>query len=249
MKYLFVADDRGSMAADITSIEDLTFADRAEIALKADIVAGELKPTAKLRIDELKSRYAMGASPLREALSRLIGEGLVEVESNRGFRVAALSRDDLDDIALMRAAIEAAAIRRSIAVGDDAWEAGVIAALHRLIKATDRAEANPTSEVLDAWNAAHDAFHLALIVACGSPRMLEQQRRLAEQHARYRRVLMGSNMPADLIRDEHRKLAYAVLARDAERAAALTADHMQLTSAFYANALAAAFPEAAPHRR
>jgi DNA-binding GntR family transcriptional regulator len=240
---------KSGTVSDLASADELTFTDRAEIALRADIVAGELKPEAKLRIDELKVRYAMGASPLREALSRLIGEGLVEVASNRGFRVAPLSRGDLDDIAVMRTALEAAAISRSIAAGGDAWEAGVIATLHQLIKATDRAEAEPTIAILDAWNIAHDAFHAALIGACGSPRMLEQQRRLAEQHARYRRVLMGANMPADLIRDEHRKLADAVLSRDAAAATKLVADHMRLTSDFYAKALAASFPDIIPARR
>ncbi len=44
-----------------------------------------------LRLDDLKDHYGMGASPLREALSRLVGEGLVQLENNRGFRVAGLS--------------------------------------------------------------------------------------------------------------------------------------------------------------
>jgi len=227
-------------------IEHMTLADMAETRLRADILAGGFAPASRLRMGDLKERYRVGTSPIREALSRLVGEGLVELEGNKGFRVGGLSAEDLADIAYMRTALETAALRTSIERGDDAWEAGILATLHKLLKATERTGTDRAS--LDLWQVAHDEFHRALVGACGSPRLLEQQRRLADQHARYRRFLMAENLPRDLLITEHRAIAEAALARDAERAATLLANHMRITSDFYAGALAdrGRGPEAAP---
>lgn len=214
----------------------VTLADATEAQLRLDIIAGDLLPASALRIAELRERYDVGATPLREALTRLAGEGLVELEANKGFRVKALSGEDLADIAYMRTALETTAIRTAIERGDDGWEAAILATLHRLIRATERTETDRAS--LDAWQVAHDAFHHALVAACGSPRLLAEQRRLADQHARYRRFLIADNFPRDLLIAEHRALADATLARDGERAAALLASHMRITSDFYANLLA-----------
>jgi DNA-binding GntR family transcriptional regulator len=167
----------------------------------------------------------------------LVGEGLVTFEGNKGFRVRGLSREDLADIAYMRTAVETFAIRTAVERGGVEWESGIVAALHTLTSltrdtATDRAS-------LDAWNVAHDRFHEAVISACGSPRVFETQRRLAEHHNRYRRIFMGENLPRQLIIDEHRDIADAALARDADRAAMLLGRHMVITSDFYARVLSA----------
>ena len=214
-----------------------TYIEAVQQRLREDIVSGRLAPWEKLRLAELKTRYTMGSSPLREALSRLVGEGLVTFEGNKGFRVRGLSREDLADIAYMRTAVETFAIRTAVERGGVEWESGIVAALHTLTSltrdtATDRAS-------LDAWNVAHDRFHEAVISACGSPRVFETQRRLAEHHNRYRRIFMGENLPRQLIIDEHRDIADAALARDAERAAMLLGRHMVITSDFYARVLSA----------
>lgn len=216
----------------------------AEARLRADILSGVVAPHQKLRVEELKTRYDMGASPVREALSRLVGEGLVTFEGNKGFRVTGLSRADLADIADMRTAIETHGVRRAIKRGDAEWEAGILAALHRLVRATERT-ASDDGAGLDAWTAAHDGFHFALVSACGSERVFEFQRRLAEQHNRYRRILMGANIPRAVVIAEHRALAEAVLDRDAARATELLRRHMWITYEFYGRVLAG---EAEPAR-
>jgi DNA-binding GntR family transcriptional regulator len=215
--------------------EAVTMADAIEAQLRIDVIAGTLEPSSALKMGDLRQRYRVGTSPLREALTRLAGEGLVELEPNKGFRVKALSPEDLADIAYMRTALETSAIRTAIARGDDAWEAGIVSTLHRLVRATERTGTDRSS--LDDWQVAHDAFHQALVSACGSPRLLAEQRRLADQHARYRRFLMAENFPRDLLIVEHRNLAEATLARDAEKAARLLSAHLAITSDFYARIL------------
>ena len=66
--------------------------------LRADIIDGKLAPESKLKIEHLRTEYSVGATPLREALSRLSSDGFVITEGQRGFRVSPISPDDLDDV-------------------------------------------------------------------------------------------------------------------------------------------------------
>lgn len=188
---------------------------------------GVLAPASRLRMDDLKARFDVGLSPIREALSRLVGEGLVEFEANRGFRVSPLSKADLADVAVTRCAVEVAALRLSIAQGDEQWEANLIAAMHlyrrRAPTAFDSAEA------LTAWEAAHDALHAALIGACESTRLLALQRQLQDQHLRYRRLIVIPQVAGDVHIEEHERLVALALDRNVEAAVAHIERHMMIT--------------------
>jgi len=196
-------------------------------AIRRDIMHGVLAPASRLRMDDLKARFDVGLSPIREALSRLVGEGLVEFEANRGFRVSPLSKADLADVAVTRCAVEVAALRLSIAQGDEQWEANLIAAMHlyrrRAPTAFDSAEA------LTAWEAAHDALHAALIGACESTRLLALQRQLQDQHLRYRRLIVIPQVAGDVHIEEHERLVALALDRNVEAAVAHIERHMMIT--------------------
>src|SRR5207244_12291224 len=112
--------------------EAVTWTERAATLVEHDILAGQLAPGARLGIVDLVQRYDIGATPLREGLSRLVSRGLIVGIGQRGFRVADVSREDLLDITCMRTAIEVEAIRLAIIHGDDAWEAGIVSALHQM---------------------------------------------------------------------------------------------------------------------
>src|SRR5579863_723217 len=90
--------------------ESATLSIRAALAIEADILAGRLAPEARLGIVETAARYRVGATPVREALSRLAARGLVHAEGRRGFRVTPISRADLADIVLIRQVIEREAV-------------------------------------------------------------------------------------------------------------------------------------------
>jgi DNA-binding GntR family transcriptional regulator len=62
--------------------------------LRADILSGQLQPGGRLRIQALSERYQIGATAIREALSRLVTDGLLEVEDQRGFKVGQVSEKD-----------------------------------------------------------------------------------------------------------------------------------------------------------
>src|SRR5262245_26006434 len=90
--------------------------------LKDDLLNGSLRPGERLVVDELKQRYDASVSPIREALSTLVGEGFVRREDNKGFRVSPVSIADLEELIDSRIVIEEPALRRSIECGDQAWE-------------------------------------------------------------------------------------------------------------------------------
>ena len=87
-----------------------TLAQAALRVLRHDIIHGTRAPEERLRIEKLKMIYAIGPTPLREALQMLVAEGLVLTEGNRGFTVAPLDYDEFLDLNIARTAIERAAL-------------------------------------------------------------------------------------------------------------------------------------------
>lgn len=196
--------------------------------LRADILGGELRPSEKLRIQQLTERYEIGATAIREALSRLVTEGLVTCEDQRGFCVAGVSRDELLDLTRTRLWIEQTALRASIAQGDVEWEAGVLASLHRLSR---MAAPGTSPEAAVAWRQAHRQFHFALLEGCRSAWTMRLCSMLFDQTERYRNLSGKARAGAkrDVLK-EHRALADAVLTRDADRACGLLAEHFEGTT-------------------
>lgn len=205
-----------------------TLAGTAFGRLRADIITCAFEPGAKLRLEALRTRYGIGFSPLREALSRLTGEGLVVVEGQRGFRVAPASAADLRDIIAIRCELEPLALRLSIARGNDDWEARIAAAMHHL-SILPRGCWHPGGAQMDEWTRRHRAFHDSLVSACGSPRLMTIRQQLFDHSERYQRLLLAR---ADYQRRddvEHRALYDAVISRDAAKASALMIDHITVT--------------------
>jgi GntR family transcriptional regulator, carbon starvation induced regulator len=223
------------MDAPRTAIVDAsapdTLSERAASLLQRDILAGHLAPGARLGIVELAQRYDIGATPLREGLSRLVARGLIVAIGQRGFRVAAISRDDLADITRIRTVIEIEAVRLAMENGDDAWEAGIIAALHQLRRHIERS-GKLFSEGAEDFDALHKNFHTAILQACGSPRLLAAHSDLYDQAYRYRRVMMRGFEDGRQFFDIHQMLADRVMARDIAGARAMLASHLESTLNF-----------------
>jgi GntR family carbon starvation induced transcriptional regulator len=203
--------------------ESQTFAQLVQARLANDILNGSLEPGSKLKLQALCETYEVSMSPLREALAGLTGRGLVYQEGQRGFRVAAASFDDLRDVTETRIHIETTALRLSMERGGDEWEAAVLAAHHRLA----RRLRSKDLLVDETWEALHRGYHMALIGACGLPRLLDICTGLHDHFDRYRRlgVLHANRHPK--IRSSHAAIVKLTLARDAERAVALLGEHIQ----------------------
>ncbi len=197
--------------------------------LRRDIINGALAPGHKLGSTSLRERYQVGISPVREALNRLVAENLVCFEDQKGFHVAGIGVEDLDDLIHTRCRIEEIALREAIAKGDDTWEDGIVVAYHRLSK-VPRSAAEDGFEFNPEWEELHHAFHTAILSGCASPRILGYCELLADQANRYRQLAATISYPNRNERDEHREIMDAVIARDTERAVSLHHAHLTKTN-------------------
>jgi GntR family carbon starvation induced transcriptional regulator len=208
-----------------------TLSERAANLVERDIIAGDLAPGTRLGIVDLVHRYEIGATPLREGLSRLVSRGLIVGIGQRGFRVADISREDLLDITRMRTVVEIEALRLAIRHGDDAWEAAIVSALHQMRRHIERT-GNEFREGAPDFDRLHKAFHTSLLAACGSKRLLTAHSDLYDQAYRYRRVMMRGFDSGKKFVAAHQNLADRVLARDLAKAQAMLAEHLHSTLDF-----------------
>lgn len=218
---------------DTARTGEKTLADQAFYKVREDLLSGLLPPRTKLKLSELQLRYGLGVSPLREALMRLAAEGLVVAEGQRGFTVASMSLEELQDLTRTRERVEAMALADAMAQGDADWEAEILASYHRLVRAPLPQDGD-APESIKQWEDKHRAFHRALVAACGSPWLLRFHLQLVEHSERYRRVRLLHSAPsvplAHNVEKEHEDIMQAVLARDLERANLLMAAHLRRTA-------------------
>ena len=113
--------------------------------LRADILSTKLVPGQKLHIAGLAKQFSVSLTAVREALSRLVADGLVQASDQRGFRVSPVSSADLEDVTRTRIDIESLALRRSIERGDQAWLASVEQAFAALCAVPYRHPDDPES--------------------------------------------------------------------------------------------------------
>lgn len=191
--------------------------DWATARLRSDIMAGTLSPGTKLRTRDLSERYAISATPLREALQRLAVEGLVTTTPQQGARVAALDATELRSLYEVRLILEPLAVSRSIArAGGD-----------RLVQLEDAFRAMATAELDEDYWDLHNTFHALMRADCDSSWMLRFVEILRNNSERYRRFRAGARL--DQSRAEHEQLFQASQRRDARRAAELTRTHLEST--------------------
>ncbi|AZG08562.1 GntR family transcriptional regulator [Pigmentiphaga sp. H8] len=195
-------------------------------ALRGSILGGTLLPGSKLRLDELREQYDVSLSPLREALTRLVSDGLIVTNDKKGYRVAPVSADDFREVTALRMNLEVMALGESIRRGDEHWEDALVAAYHRLsrLEAADR-----SGDKLPAWEKAHRTFHITLFSACGMPLLLRFCNTLHDLSDRYRRLFLASNSPDRNVPAEHEAIYQAALGRNAERACDILRQHLSRT--------------------
>jgi DNA-binding GntR family transcriptional regulator len=197
--------------------------------LRADILSTKLVPGQKLHIAGLAKQFSVSLAAVREALSRLVADGLVQASDQRGFRVSPVSSADLADVTQTRIDIESLALRRSIERGDQAWLAAVEQAFEALCAVPYRHPDDPQSHN-EIWITRHRIFHRALVNACGSQWLLGFRDVLHEQSERYRRLSVRRE--TGRVRDveaEHAAIVRAVLRRDPEAAVAALSEHFLTT--------------------
>ena len=197
--------------------------------LRSDLLDGVLEPGKKLATEALCERYLTSQTPLREALSRLVADGLVDRREQRGFAVSDISSADLAEITQTRCWLEEIALRQSILAHDKRWEENLVLAHHRLAR-TPRSLAEDHFQDNPEWEPLHRAFHRALIAGCGSRWLLSFCDQLADQHHRYRRLSAPRAFAKRGVKNEHQQLMQAAVAGQTEEAVALLKAHFERTA-------------------
>jgi DNA-binding GntR family transcriptional regulator len=150
----------------LVPVEKVSHRQRVGAALRAAIVSGAMEPGVVYSAPSLAARFAVSATPVREAMLDLVREGLVETVANKGFRVTEVAEQDLDEISELRLLLEppvVAKVARAIPDSD-------MPELRRLAQEiVDRAaEGN-----LVDYTEADRAFHLRLLSYSNNARLVD----------------------------------------------------------------------------
>jgi DNA-binding GntR family transcriptional regulator len=191
---------------------------RVRDLLEEAILGGELKPGERLRAEALAQRFGTSRTPVREALLQLEGQGLVEVEPNRGAVVRTFDRDDVLDLYEVRALLEPAAAARAakrISAAD----------LQRLDELC--ADASVEEQIVN-----NEAFHRIILVAAGSPRLEVAMRAASGIPRAFRSVFWHDDRQRAESMLCHRRIVSACKAGDAQLAEAVMRMHILGAVAF-----------------
>ena len=184
--------------------------DDAYQALQAAIIDGRLSPGTRLSVPALAAQLGVSRSPVREALTRLISDGLAVEVPHRGAVVAHLTLADLLPVYELREVLEGLAARLAATRIEPGGEARLRQVLSDHVAAADRNDRT-------AVTAADVAFHTGLREIAGNP---ELGRTLGGIQARIRvamRTTVVTEGPRPAIAD-HEKILDAVTAKDPEHA-------------------------------
>ncbi|MEN8652602.1 GntR family transcriptional regulator [Streptomyces sp. 21So2-11] len=202
--------------------------DQVAHALRAALIAGELRPGMIYSAPALAAEFGVSATPVREAMLDLVREGLVEAVRNKGFRITELTEQDLDDFTELRAMIEVPTVGR-IARLARTEQLEVLRPI-----ALEIVEAARNHDIL-GYLEADRRFHLGLLALAGNRRLVEEVGNL-----RKRSRLFGLNRLAETGQltasaEEHIELLDLLVAGDAEGAEACMLAHMSHVRSLWAD--------------
>lgn len=179
------------------------------------VIDGTFAPGTQMNEVELATRFATSRGPIREAMQRLVEEGLLISAPHRGIWVRQLVRADLEDLFFARAAVERAAMLRLI---DQGLPAALLARLEQALARMSLAIEN------EAWvevSASDLHFHELIVQAAQSERLTKMYAALAGQTRLGLNQMVGTFQGRTNLLEEHTQLMRLLAAQD--RAGAMAA--------------------------
>lgn len=185
--------------------------------LRRELLAGILRPGTDLSQVELAERFGVSRIPIRDALRILAGEGLVEIELNRGARAISLTPGEVREIYDLRILLECDCLRRAVAATSPA----ALREIERVRLKSDLDASGPD------WAAGDWAFHRAIYQLAGRARQLTMIEALRRTCLLF--ISAYSSMPAKKPRwlNEHRILVQHLQRRDADKAVLVLEQHLE----------------------
>lgn len=195
-----------------------TFASMMAERLRDSIVNGTLEPGSQLSEVDLAHRYGISRGPIREAIQRLVQEGLLRSEPHRGVFVPVLTDADVADVYFARAALEAAALRFLIATSTSQ---NSYAILDMHVSEMETAAARGDWEAVGRFDL---DFHTALVASTGSQRLQRMFTTLISETRLCLVALTGAGARHHLA-TEHRKICDRIRDGDTDGALAALEKH------------------------
>jgi len=187
--------------------------------LREAILRGDLRPNARLVETELAGWLNVSRTPLREALARLVSDGLVETR-RRAWIVREHTAQEVGEIHEVRAALEGVAALLACQRASDAQIKEIVDFHH----AQNRAKLEmPASDYLVEYN---DAFHEAVVAASGNHRLRVFIRRNREFFFTYRIARLYTEEEARASLRGHDEIVEALIHRDGDRAERAMREHI-----------------------
>jgi DNA-binding GntR family transcriptional regulator len=209
-------DGRALLAVERPVLQTVTKAEAVYLETRVRILTGALLPGLQVNQEALAANLGVSITPLREALRRLEMEGLARLEAHRTVVIAPLTGRELDELYVIRMELDALAAGLAVAKASEA-QVSLIGELARRDAVKD-----PLAQL-----ERNRAFHRAIYASCENAALIAYLDQLWDRTDRYRFILVKQELlggPAST--QDHIDIADAVAARDAERAALLTRNHI-----------------------
>lgn len=195
-------------------------ADRVFARLRSDILHARLRPGEALSENSVAARLDVSRTPVREAVQRLVREGLVQVLPQRGSYVALLSIRRIRDALFVREAVETEIVRRILAAPEDPHG---IAALEASMERQSQALA---AGDLEATMRADEDFHRSLLHICGLDGVWNIVAQARDMHQRTRAIAVPELQSGEQAVADHRAIVAGLRKRDAQEAVLAMSRHL-----------------------
>ncbi|MDQ1024940.1 DNA-binding GntR family transcriptional regulator [Streptomyces umbrinus] len=196
-----------------------SYRERVADALRAALIAGELRPGEVYSAPALAARFGVSATPVREAMLDLAKEGLVDTVPNKGFRVTAVSEKQLDEYTHIRSLIEIPTTVSLAATADPV-------ALEALRPAAQESVTAAATGDLIAHVEADMRFHLGLLALAGNDHLVEVVRDLRKRSRLYGLHALVKAGRLEASAAEHLDILDALIARDEGAVRAVMTRHL-----------------------
>jgi DNA-binding GntR family transcriptional regulator len=201
------------------STQTVSLADQTFEAVKAMIFNFEMIPGERFSEADLTAKLKVSRTPLRQALQRLAGQGLLRVLPKMGWFVAAIDFDTMDELYDLRIVLECEAVRHLMNASDmaalDALSAIWLAPTG--LRSTDGAQVGQLDE----------SFHATLVCAAGNREMSRVHQEITERIRLIRRLDFTKPDRVGATYDEHAQILRAVRSRRRDEAQRLLKAHIQ----------------------
>jgi DNA-binding GntR family transcriptional regulator len=192
--------------------------------LRRVIASGAVPPGSPIPLDDVAAFFGVSLIPVREALKTLLGEGLLEHQPRLGYTVTALSAAELDELYVVRGALEAAALDAAALHSTPTDHARATAIHEQLVQAVVDGDAA-------GFQRASREFHEALLAPCRMPRLLHMLDIAWNLTEPVQTMMRTTEQDRAGMREDHQQMLDAFVARDAETLKSVAeAHHDRLTA-------------------